>query len=298
MAITSPATQSAGAAAGTRRGRQSRPPVEIWLAAAVLVIALGAAVLAPYIVAHSPTENTLVKSLRPPAWLPNGSSEYFLGTDRLGRDVLARIIFGLRISLTVSILGGLLLGAVAGTLAIIAGYLGGRVDAVVQRLAEISLALPGILVALVLAMTRGPGLENVLLVILITYWARIALPIRGEVLVWKERGFVRFARVANAGDMYIMLRHILPHVRNTAIVLLTLVMGHLILTEASLSFLGAGIPPPTPSLGGMVAEGLDTLERGWWVSVCPGIVMTLLIVSANLIGDWLRDRWDPRLQNL
>ncbi len=282
----------AGKAAG------HRAQVEVWFALTVLVGAILVAVFAERIAPYSPVENSLPQTLRPPFWMARGSSDHLLGTDRLGRDVLSRIVFGLRVSLTVSVLGGILLGVVAGSLSILSGYLGGAADAIVERLAETSLALPGILIALVLAMVRGPALENVLIVIVIIYWARIALPLRAEVLGTKQREFVRLARAANAGPLYIVRHHILPHVRDTAIVLLTLVMGNLILTEASLSFLGAGIPPPQPSLGGMIAEGLSVLERGWWISVFPGIVISLLILSANLLGDWLRDRWDPRLQNL
>lgn len=282
----------------TRRTARRRAQPEVWFALSVLGGAILLAVLAGWISPYSPVDNQLVKALRPPAWLPGGTTEHLLGTDRLGRDILSRILFGLRISLTVSVLGGILLGVIAGSLSILSGYIGGAADAFVQRLAETSLALPGILIALVLAMVRGPALENVLLVIVIVYWARVALPLRGEVLGTKHRGFVRLARAANAGAGYTMRYHILPHVRDTAIVLLTLVMGNLILTEASLSFLGAGIPPPQPSLGGMIAEGLPVLERGWWISVFPGLVISLLVLSANLLGDWLRDRWDPRLQNL
>ena len=279
------------------RARKSRN-LDVWFAVAIISIAFLLAILAPWVAPHSPTDNQLMKGLKPPFWLQGGSLEYPLGTDRLGRDVLSRILYGLRISLAVSVLGGALLGAIAGSLAILAGYLRGWVDVVVQRAGEISLALPGILIALVLALTLGPRLENVILVIVLVYWPRVALPLRGEVLAIRERGFVKLARVANAGSFLIMRRHILPHVRDTAIVLITLVMGQLILTEAALSFLGAGVPPPTPSLGGMIADGLEVLERGWWVSVFPGIVISLVVLSANTVGDWLRDRWDPKLQNV
>ena len=279
------------------RARKSRN-LDVWFAVAIISIAFLLAILAPWVAPHSPTDNQLMKGLKPPFWLQGGSLEYPLGTDRLGRDVLSRILYGLRISLAVSVLGGALLGAIAGSLAILAGYLRGWIDVVVQRAGEISLALPGILIALVLALTLGPGLENVILVIVLVYWPRVALPLRGEVLAIRERGFVKLARVANAGSFLIMRRHILPHVRDTAIVLITLVMGQLILTEAALSFLGAGVPPPTPSLGGMIADGLEVLERGWWVSVFPGIVISVVVLSANTVGDWLRDRWDPKLQNV
>ena len=282
----------------TRPQFRTRRNLDVWFAVAIISIAFLLAILAPWIAPHSPTDNQLMKGLKPPFWLQGGSLEYSLGTDRLGRDVLSRILYGLRISLAVSVLGGALLGAIAGSLAILAGYLRGWIDVVVQRAGEISLALPGILIALVLALTLGPGLENVILVIVIVYWPRVALPLRGEVLAIRERGFVKLARVANAGSLLIMRRHILPHVRDTAIVLITLVMGQLILTEAALSFLGAGVPPPTPSLGGMIADGLEVLERGWWVSVFPGIVISLVVLSANTVGDWLRDRWDPKLQNV
>lgn len=286
-----------------RAVRTQRPPLarqhlDHWFAVAIIGSAILLALLAPWIAPHAPTDNQLMKGLKPPFWLEGGSLEYALGTDRLGRDVLSRILYGLRISLTVSFLGGALLGAIAGSLAIFAGYLRGWFDVAVQRAGEISLALPGILIALVLALTLGPSLENVILVIVLVYWPRVALPLRGEVLAIRERGFVKLARVANAGSFLIMRRHILPHVRDTGIVLITLVMGQLILTEAALSFLGAGVPPPTPSLGGMIADGLEVLERGWWVSVFPGIVISLLVLSANIIGDWLRDRWDPKLQNV
>jgi len=278
-------------------GSQKKSP-GVWFAIVVLGLAIVLAILAPWIAPHGPTDNQLMKGLKPPFWLEGGTLEYLLGTDRFGRDVLSRILYGLRISLLVSFLGGVLLGTISGSLAVMAGYFRGWFDVLVQRVGEISLALPGILIALVLALTRGPGLDNVILVIILVYWPRVALPLRGEVLAIRERGFVKLARVANAGSFLIMRRHIVPHVRDTGVVLITLVMGQLILTEAALSFLGAGVPPPTPSLGGMISEGLEVLERGWWVSVFPGIVISVVVLSANILGDWLRDSWDPKLQNV
>jgi peptide/nickel transport system permease protein len=211
---------------------------------------------------------------------------------------MTRVIYGARISLAAGLLTVLLAGFVGAAIGLLAGFYGGRIDTVLMRAADSILAFPIILFALILAVTMGPSFINVITAIAIVLWARYARVIRSEVLSLKERDFVSQARIAGCSALRIIAHHLFPNTLNTLIVLLTLQIGYVILVEASLSFLGAGIPPPTPAWGSMVAEGRDYITRAWWVSFFPGMAIMLIVLSLNLLGDWVRDRLDPKLRQL
>jgi peptide/nickel transport system permease protein len=253
---------------------------------------------AEWIAPHDPIKGSLALRLKPPMWEKGGSITYPLGTDKVGRDVLSRIIYGARVSLRVSLEGIVVSGFIGTALGLIAGYFGGRVDALIMRLVDISLGLPIILVALVFVAALGPSFSTVIAVITILLWARYARQVRGEVLSIKERDFIARARVAGASHFRIMFRYLLPNVVNTLIVLATLQVGFVIIFESSLSFLGAGIPRPTPAWGLMVADGRELIVTAWWISMFPGIAIMLTVLSFNLVGDWLRDHLDPKLKNI
>jgi len=255
-------------------------------------------IFAEWIAPHDPIKGSLALRLKPPMWEKGGSITYPLGTDKVGRDVLSRIIYGARVSLRVSIEGIVVSGFIGTALGLISGYFGGRVDALIMRLVDISLGLPIILVALVFVAALGPSFSTVIAVITILLWARYARQVRGEVLSIKERDFVARARVAGASHFRIMFRYLLPNVVNTLIVLATLQVGFVIIFESSLSFLGAGIPRPTPAWGLMVADGRELIVTAWWISMFPGIAIMLTVLSFNLVGDWLRDHLDPKLKNV
>ncbi|NYT49801.1 ABC transporter permease [Parapusillimonas granuli] len=256
-----------------------------------------AAVFADYLVLHDPLAINPGARLLPPVFA-GGSWDYPLGTDRLGRDIFSRIILGAQVSLGVAVTTIMLGGFVGTLLGLVAGYRGGWIDALIMRSADGFLAFPSILLALVLAVTVGPSFMVVVVVLALVLWARFARLVRGEVLSIKGRDYVLLARVAGAGGLYIVLRHILPNILNTLVVLCTLQVGWAIIVEASLTFLGAGVPPPTPTWGGMVAEGLDYIESAWWISVMPGVAILFVVFSYNLVGDWLRDILDPQLRNI
>jgi peptide/nickel transport system permease protein len=269
-----------------------------WVAGTIVVLALLVAIGADWIVPHDPEAIDPINSLLPPFFVDGGSTQFLLGTDRLGRDVLSRILLGTRVSLGVAAVA-LMIGGVVGTvLGMVSGYRGGWLDALIMRLADTFLAFPSVLIALVLAVTVGPGFGVVALVLGLVLWARFARLIRGEVLSWKQRDFVALARVAGAPGGYILLHHLLPNITNSLVVLGTLQVGWAIVVEASLTFLGAGIPPPTPTWGGMVADGLDFVESAWWISVMPGLAILIVVFAFNLLGDWLRDHLDPQLRSL
>jgi peptide/nickel transport system permease protein len=256
------------------------------------------ALFGDWLAPNDPFETSLRARLLPPAWMEGGDPRYFLGTDRLGRDVLSRIVVGALPSFKVA-LAALVFGSILGSfVGMIAGYLGGRVDAIIMRFADGTMAFPLILAALLLAAVIGPGGPTVVIAACIVLWARFARLIRSEVLSVKERDFVKLARIAGASNWRIMISHILPNVLNSVVVLLTLQLGFVIILEATLSFLGAGIPPPTPTWGQMVASGRDYLETAWWLSVFPGLAIAVVVLSFNLLGDWLRDHTDPRLRQI
>ncbi len=271
------------------------PLIPALILGGVAFVAIFANLLAP----HNPEIGSLTARFRPPVWQTGGSAKYLLGTDQLGRDVLSRLIFGARVSMVVGFTAVIFAGAVGTTLGIISGYLGGWVDQVIMRITDTWLALPGLMFAIFLAAIVGPSMWNIVIILGLVYWTRYARVIRGEVLSLKEREFVRLAIVAGCSKWTIMRRHILPNVINSAIVLGTLMLGVVIITEASLSFLGVGVPPPEPAWGLMLSDGKQSLMVGrWWLSVLPGCCIMLMVLSANLLGDWLRVKLDPQLRQL
>src|SRR5262245_8313184 len=259
------------------------------------LVAVFANMLAP----HDPEVGKLAARFRPPSWQAGGTTGYLLGTDHLGRDVLSRLIFGARVSIVVGFTAVIVAGAIGTALGILSGYLGGWVDQVIMRITDTWLALPALTFAIFLAAIVGPSEMNIVIILGAVYWTRYARVIRGEVLSLKERDFVRLAIVAGLSKWKIMARHILPNVINSAVVLGTLMLGVVIVTEAALSFLGVGVPPPKPAWGLMLADGKRGLMVGyWWLTVLPGTCIMLMVLSANLLGDWLRVKLDPQLRQL
>jgi peptide/nickel transport system permease protein len=250
--------------------------------------------LAPY----SPTKMSLPDRLMPPFWAEGGSTAHIMGTDKMGRDVLSRLIYGARISLSVSFLVILITSTIGTLLGIIAGYLGGRTEALLMRITDISMAFPPILVAMLLIVGMNPSFFTVVLAISVLGWAPYARLIRGETLKLRNTDFVAQARIIGTSPIRIMLRHIFPNIINPLIIVMTLQIGLLIIVEASLSFLGVGIPPPAPSWGNMVNDGRNLVDTAWWISTFPGIAIGLVVMSGNFFGDWLRDKLDPRLRQL
>jgi peptide/nickel transport system permease protein len=277
------------------RRLSSFPVIPVTIIVLMVLIALAADLLAP----HNPEIGSLGLRFRPPAWQAGGTATNLLGTDHLGRDVLSRLIFGARVSLVVGFTAVIVAGILGIALGILAGYLGGWVDEVIMRLTDSWLALPALTFAIFLAAVMGPSEMNIIIVLAAVYWTRYARVIRGEVLSLKEREFVRLAIIAGCSRLTIMRRHILPNVLNSAIVLATLMLGVVIVTEAALSFLGVGVPPPKPAWGLMLADGKRGLMAGyWWLTVLPGVCIMLLVLAANLLGDWLRVKLDPQLRQL
>lgn len=264
----------------------------------VLTLLVFAAIFAPLLAPHPPTKTSLPNRLLPPFFMEGGKTTYFLGTDLLGRDILSRVLYGARVSLSVSILVILITSLIGTILGIISGYLGGQTDTILMRITDVSLAFPGILIALLLAVVLGPSFKTVVLAISILGWAPYARLIRGEVLKIREEAFVAQARIIGSSSLRIMTRHIFPNVVNPLIVIATMNVGLVILMESALSYLGAGIPPPTPSWGGMVSDGRNLIDRAWWISFFPGLAIGLVVLSGNFLGDWIRDKLDPRLRQL
>lgn len=234
----------------------------------------------------------------PPFWSEGGSLATPLGTDFLGRDVLSRLMHGARISLLVALMGTLVAGTIGTFLGVVAGYMGRWWDQVIMRITDAWLTLPSLVFAILLLSVRGPGVWNVVLVLALVFWSRYSRAVRGEVLALRERDYVKLAEINGIGKFRIMVRHLIPNVMNTVMVLFSLQVGVAVIIEASLSFLGVGVPPPEPSWGLMLAQERDAMMEGkWWLAVFPGICISLLVLSANMLGDWLRVYLDPQLRN-
>jgi len=264
----------------------------------ILFLLVLVAVFAPFLAPHSPTKTSLPNRLLPPFFMEGGKTAYLLGTDLVGRDILSRVIYGARVSLSVSLLVILITASVGTILGIIAGYQGGHTDTILMRTTDASLAIPAILIALLLAVALGPSFKTVVLAISILGWAPYARLIRGEALRLREVDFVAQARITGSSSLRIMIVHIFPNVINPLIVISTMSVGLVILMEAALSYLGAGIPPTTPSWGSMVSDGRNLIDRAWWISFFPGLAIGLVVMSGNFLGDWIRDKLDPKLRRL
>src|SRR5262245_1751515 len=285
--------EAAAQAVRERRGRRW-PVVSMTI---ITVLVLGG-FLAPLLSPSNPYEQSLRKRFRPPVWEERGSWEHPLGTDRLGRDMLSRIVWGARVSLAAGVVTVLLASAFGAAVGLVAGYYGGRVDAALMRVTDATMSFPVILLALILAVTVGPSFANVVVAIAVILWARYARVIRAQVLTLMQLDFIAQSRIAGAGGWRIITRHLFPNTLNTLVVLVTLQVGYVIIVEASLSFLGAGIPPPTPAWGSMISEGREYVTSAWWASFFPGLAIVLVVLAFNLIGDWLRDTLDPKLRQL
>ncbi|HLI13950.1 MAG TPA: ABC transporter permease [Alphaproteobacteria bacterium] len=286
-----------------------RSKVTVAAAVVTLVIFVSAAA-APLIAPHDPYDLATVSLLdarNPPAWMDGGSWEYPLGTDNLGRDVFSTILYGSRLSLLVgfaSVIFAMVLGV---SLGLISGYAGGAVDAVIMRIAEVQLSFPAILIALLVdGIMRGivprqfqdQVAEYVLILSIgLSYWVHFARTVRGSTMVERSKEYVQAARVIGRRPLAIMLRHVLPNVTGPVLVIATITLAVAIITEATLSFLGVGVPPTEPSLGTLIRVGNDFLFSGeWWISIFPGVVLVLLVLAVNMLGDWLRDALNPKLR--
>ena len=262
----------------------------------LLIVLVIPAAFADWVAPYDPKLGKLSDKLLPPAWMEGGSTEYLLGTDRVGRDIFSRIVYVARVSVLIAIIAIFIAGITGTTLGIVAGYWGGWIDGVVMRLVDISLSIPIILLALVLVAAIGASMGTVITVLVLLMWSRYARLVRGETLSVRLQDFIARAQVSGASHRRIMFRHVLPNVFNSIIVLATLNVGFVIILESTLSFLGAGIPPPQPAWGLMVADGrvLISSPNGWWVALFPGLAIMFVVLSMNLLGDWLRDRLDPK----
>ena len=247
---------------------------------------------APLLTPYDPGKTSILDSRTP----PGQTLEHPLGTDVLGRDVLTRLIFGARTAMFISLVAlgsGAFVGSVLG---LVAGYRGGLADAVIMRAAAAALGFPTVLVAMIIVTILGAGIQNIILAVVLTVWARFARMIRGDVLSIKELDFATFAKIAGLSTSMIILRHIFPNTINTLMVVTSLLVGQVILLEASLSFLGLGLPPGAPAWGIMVSEGKDEILHVWWLSLFPGVAITVVVLAFNFFGDWLRDTLDPKLR--
>lgn len=260
----------------------------------VILLAISATWIAP----HDPNGQVLERRLLPPAWEDGGTRQHLLGTDHLGRDILSRVIYGSRISLTVGVLAVAMSGVLGISAGLLAGYYGGRADAAIMRCVDIQLAFPFILLALAVIGVLGPGLRNVILVLGVAGWMVYARVVRGQVLSVREREYVEAARAIGASDLRIIRVHVLPNTLAPVIIVATFAVATCIITEASLTFFGLGVEATIPTWGSMLSDGRAYMATAWWLTTFPGVAMMLTVLALNVIGDWLRDFIDPRLRNL
>ena len=269
----------------------------IWVS--ILSILVLTSAFAPIITDFDPIRDADFSNvLLPPFYIEGGNTVHILGTDQIGRDIFSRMLYGGIVSLLVAgvaILSGTIIGTILG---MISGFKGGIWDEIIMRLVDMWIALPFIMVALVIAIVLGQSWGVMFLLLTLIAWVSFVRPIRGEVLSLREREYIQYATSAGASQLRIIIRHILPNISSTVLVIATMNAGGLVLAESILSFLGVGIPAPTPTWGSLVSDGRGYLEDAWWISTMPGISIFLLVMSLNFCGDWLRDRWDPKLNQL
>lgn len=263
------------------------------VALGVLSVFILAALFAPLLAPADPLAGSLEARLTPPAWAEGGSLKHLFGTDDLGRDILSRLIYGAQVSLAVSALAILGAGVVGSSIGMLAAYAGGWTERIVMRVVDLAMSFPIIMLALLFAALFGPSLVNIVLVLMLVLWSPYARMARGETLRVKKREYVDLARTAGVSHFTILTRHILPNIAGPLIVLATLQVGTVIVLEASLSFLGVGVPPPTPSWGSMVSDGRNFIASAWWVSLIPGLAVLIMVMAANLLGDALADHLNP-----
>ncbi len=261
----------------------------------VVVVVLLAALFAPWLTPFDPLEQDINQRLKEPGWQTAAGRIHVLGTDHLGRDILARVIFGSRIALVVGVSAVLISGVLGMVIGLVAGYFGGNVDDFFMRLADIQLAFPFILLAIAVIGVLGPNLRNIIIVIGVSSWVVYARVVRGEVLSIREREFVQAAIALGSRDGRVLVRHVLPNAFTPWLVVATLDMARVIVIESALSFLGLGVQPPTPTWGGMLADGRVYLSTAWWLATFPGLAILVTVLGINLLGDGLRDTLDPRL---
>ncbi|MFP4199964.1 MAG: ABC transporter permease [Clostridia bacterium] len=278
-----------------RRARYSfRSNVGAWLGLMLMGLVVFTAIFAPILAPYDPYEQVLTRSLRPPVW-SGGSSEHILGTDHLGRDVLSRVIYGSRVSLGVGLAACLVAGTLGTFLGLVAGYYGGRVDDVLMRIADVQLAFPFILLATAVMFVLGSGLRNVIIVLGVTGWVRYGRVVRGEVLALREEDFIEAATAAGCSNTRTIMIHVFPNVVSSIIVMATLEVARVIIAEASLTFLGLGVDPRIPTWGSMLADGRQYLAGHPWIATYAGLAIMLTVLGINLLGDWMRDTFDPRM---
>lgn len=286
-----------GGAPRTKRpvAARHRPiPWRVVLSAAPVLLAVLAALLAPWVAPHSPTSADLEARLRPPAWQQRGTFEYLLGSDLLGRDVLSRLIWGARVSLPIALLATGLGAVVGSALGLIAGYYKGSIDALLTKLIDVQLAFPFVLFAISVIAVAGPGTTVLVVVLAIGSWVGHARIVRGLAMSLREREFVVSARALGAGGLRILVRHLLPDVLSVIVVMATFDVGRIIILESTLSFLGLGVQPPTPSWGSDLRDAAVYVRQAWWMATFPGLIIMVVVLGVNLLGDTLRDILDPR----
>lgn len=296
-------TATATAASGPQRLGRVRGALRVFmkypvLPVLILLVMVVCGVFAPLIAPHDSVRPNYSAIAQPPAWTSKGNSEFLLGTDHLGRDMFTRLVYGARVSLLVVLISTTSGMAIGTFLGLVAGYFGGNVDEVISRIVDVWLAIPFLLVALIIVILLGQSFPLMLGLLALLAWSPFVRNVRAEVLSLRERDYVSNAKIAGASSARILIKHILPNVLNTIMVIASLRVGQLILSESILSYLGVGVPPPTPAWGAMVADGRSYLNTAWWISTLPGVAILLVVMAFNFLGDWIRDRTDPRLRQL
>ena len=283
--------------ATSRRAGWKKVPLFVWVSTAFMIVVVVAAVCAPLVSPYDPVQQSLRERLKAPTWFPEeGRQRHLLGTDQLGRDILSRIIYGSRVSLIVGFAAVIIGGAIGGSLGLLSGYAGGIVDEIIMLLVDAQLAFPFILLAIGIIAVLGPSFGNLIVIVGLSGWVTYARLVRAQVLTVKEREYVLAIRGLGGSTWRILASHIVPNTLAPFLVVTTLELARTILLESTLSFLGLGIQPPTPSWGGMLNEGRSYLDSAWWISALPGLVLMLTALVVSRVGDWLRDVLDPTLR--